>query len=338
MTSVPSAQRVARRHLGRLYRGALRRALAPAALPAPRDLRRQQQEVDGLRREVQAAHRRLAELGASLDALPSPEQLQATAADVERRLEALDLLLGADSNRSTRLLRHHQALALAREVTAVTGAEKPWGAVAAAYRTAVDLELHGIARIAGGLTNVVGKLATVPLLRPPSGEVLEIGVLYGLFAAGLHRQLARTGAVPSLTLVDPFAGVQLQPGTESATDPTGSPVSETVARRNLALGGVPADGFRLVTGYSGDAAVRAQVADRRYGVVVVDGDHSFEGVRADLLWVQDLLEPGGVVVLDDYGDPRWPGVQQATDEHLREHTGLRMLGRVSTSAFLRRVD
>nr|WP_284289168.1 hypothetical protein [Angustibacter aerolatus] len=74
MTSVPSAQRVARRHLGRLYRGALRRALAPAALPAPRDLRRQQQEVDGLRREVQAAHRRLAELGASLDALPSPEQ------------------------------------------------------------------------------------------------------------------------------------------------------------------------------------------------------------------------------------------------------------------------
>nr|WP_284289169.1 hypothetical protein [Angustibacter aerolatus] len=32
------------------------------------------------------------------------------------------------------------------------------------------------------------RLATVPLLRPPSGEVLEIGVLYGLFAAGLHRR------------------------------------------------------------------------------------------------------------------------------------------------------
>jgi hypothetical protein len=68
----------------------------------------------------------------------------------------------------------------------------------------------------------------------------------------------------------------------------------------------------------------------------VDGDHSLDGVRADLEWVEQIVAPGGIVVLDDYGDKAWPGVQDALDKHLASGASrLNLLGRVSTSAYLR---
>lgn len=57
-------------------------------------------------------------------------------------------------------------------------------------------------------------------------------------------------------------------------------------------------------------------------------------MAADLEWVESLLEPRTVVVLDDYGDARWPGVQSATDKHLADSTKLSLAGVVATSAYL----
>ncbi|MFD4723341.1 hypothetical protein ACFWOY_33790 [Streptomyces sp. NPDC058423] len=52
--------------------------------------------------------------------------------------------------------------------------------------------------------------------------------------------------------------------------------------------------------------------------------------------MEKIVAPGGIVVIDDYGDRKWPGVQDALDAHLaRGGSRLRMLGRVSTSGFLR---
>jgi hypothetical protein len=69
-------------------------------------------------------------------------------------------------------------------------------------------------------------------------------------------------------------------------------------------------------------------------VVIVDGDHSEAGVAADLEWVEEFVEPGSIVVLDDYGDAKWPGVQAATDKHLAGSKRLRSVGIVATSAYL----
>ncbi|MEU0085026.1 class I SAM-dependent methyltransferase [Streptomyces sp. NPDC006274] len=160
-------------------------------------------------------------------------------------------------------------------------------------------------RPAGSTSNSYGKLATVPLLSPPNGAILEIGTLYGLFASALVRMVHRAGIEPDLTIIDPPAGSQLQPGTAQAADPTGTPVREDVVRANLALGGSSGTyTTRIQQGFSWDPEVREAVSDRKYGVIIVDGDHSEDGVRADLEWVD--------------GTSR-----------------LRMLGRVSTSAFLR---
>ncbi|MFF7714358.1 class I SAM-dependent methyltransferase [Streptomyces sp. NPDC007988] len=227
---------------------------------------------------------------------------------------------------------------LVREIRGVSGGdEHARRSVVVAYRTVVAMEALGVGRLAGSTSNVCGKLATIPLLSPPNGSILEIGTLYGLFASALLRMVHRAGLEPDLTIVDPLAGSQLQPGTRSGADPTGAPVREDVVRANLALCGSRAGlSARVEQGFSSDPAVRDAVSDREYGVIVVDGDHSEEGVRADLEWVEKIVAPGGIVVIDDYGDRKWPGVQDALDAHLaRGGSRLRMLGRVSTSGFLR---
>ncbi|MGW0774607.1 class I SAM-dependent methyltransferase [Streptomyces sp. NPDC002835] len=288
-----------------------KRALRPALTVFEQRVRRGvQRDLDALRQEV---------------------------AEMRKQQYAAGLLLDSTGRGTSRAPAAHQVDRLVKEVKDVSGSAHSRRSVVVAFRTVVALEALGVGRLAGSTSNICGKLATVPLLSPPNGAILEIGTLYGLFASALVRMVHRAGIEPDLTIVDPLAGSQLQPGTAQAADPTGTPVREDVVRANLALGGSPgAYTARIQQGFSSDPEVREAVSDRKYGVIIVDGDHSEDGVRADLEWVEDIAAPGGIVVLDDYGDDKWPGVQDALDKHLAGGTSrLRMLGRVSTSAFLR---
>ncbi len=268
---------------------------------------------------------------------PELASLRREVDEMRRQTHAVGLLLDGTGRGPHRMPPPGEIDRLVEEVRAVTGSEHARRGVVVAYRTLVALEALGIGRLAGSTPNICGKLAAVPLLSPPNGSILEIGTLYGLFASALVRMVHRAGIEPDLTIVDPLAGSQLQPGTSQPADPTGTPVREDVLRANLALaGGRSALDARIRQGFSGDPQIRAEVSDRAYGVIVVDGDHSEEGVAADLAWVERIAAPGGIVVLDDYGDPAWPGVRAALDAHLASgDSRLALLGRASTSAFLR---
>ncbi|CAL9480954.1 class I SAM-dependent methyltransferase [Streptomyces sp. enrichment culture] len=255
---------------------------------------------------------------------------------VEKQRLTFELLVGASGRGLSRMVAKGSLDRLHREVAALTGdrgaAERN---VATAYRLLIALESLGVGRVAGGTMNICGKLGTIPLLDPPNDEILEIGTLYGMFSTGLIRMMERDGRSPSLTIVDPFAGVQLQPGTTVRPDPTGTPVAEDAVRTNLALAGPAGVAARVQQGFSEDPGTRAAVSDRSYGVIVVDGDHSAKGVRQDLQWAEEIAAPGAVVVLDDFGDPSWPGIKEALDEHLEGATRFTYLGKAAHSAFLR---
>jgi hypothetical protein len=310
--------------------------------PARRALRpvttRLDRRIERILRQRDQSAARATDVVAELAALRTEvQELKGRLDTAQGRLYAVDLLLGRDGRGTDRFPTKGQVMKLCKEITATTGHQKPYAQVAFAYRTLIELELRGVGRLAGSTSNILGKLATTPLLGPPSGAVLEIGTLFGLFSGGMARQLARRGLAYDLTIVDPLADVQLQPDrTVFGDDPSGTPVSETVARTNLALAGVDPQRLRLRRGFSTDPEVQKAVSDREYGVVVIDGDHSEEGVRQDLAWAETITAPGGIVVMDDYGDAGWPGVQAALDGHLAAGgSRLKLLGTVSTSAFLR---
>jgi hypothetical protein len=63
-----------------------------------------------------------------------------------------------------------------------------------------------------------------------------------------------------------------------------------------------------------DAA--ASFGDETLDWVYIDGDHTFEAVRADLEAYHRTVKPGGLIAGDDYGLPGWwgDGVTRAVDE------------------------
>jgi len=267
------------------------------------------------------------------------EELRKQLGQLQDKQRSLELLLDGTGRGTARTPTPAQLNKLADQIAAITGdAAAAKRNVYVGFRLLVAVESLGVGRIAGSTMNICGKLATTPLLDAPNDDVLEIGTLYGLFAAALLRMLERLGRDPQLTVVDPLIGAQHQTGATMRPDASGTPVREAAVRTNLSLAGEAGAAARIQVGYSTDPDTRAAVGDRSYGVVIVDGDHSYEGVATDLDWAEEIAAPGGIVVLDDYGDDKWRGVQQAVDEHLAgggKHTRFTLLGRVSTSGYLR---
>jgi hypothetical protein len=311
-------------------RSATKRAFKPVILRLDRHIDRlarvrARQLDDETRTDVSALRAELAELRAELDR--SRDQLGPLGYSVE-------LLLGSAGRAKSRVVDEAVVTLLAEQVQQATGLADARAHVVQAYRLLFELELRGVGRLAGGVKNVLGKLATTPLLEPPNGEILEIGTLFGIFAGGMARQLNRIGLDHQITIVDPFAGGQLQRGKVRA-DASGSPVTEVVARANLQLAGVSNDRIRVVQGYSEDLEIQKAISDREYGVMIIDGDHSAEGVAVDLALAERVVAQRGIVVIDDYGDSKWAGVKQATTEYLTGETRFDLVGVVATSAFLR---
>ena len=79
-------------------------------------------------------------------------------------------------------------------------------------------------------------------------------------------------------------------------------------------------------------------------LILIDGNHSYEGVKADLeAWLPHIA-PGGYVFLHDYdaegtefaGQERYPGVEKAADEFLIFPNPYLAVIRVGTSAVYKR--
>ncbi|WP_406861350.1 class I SAM-dependent methyltransferase [Streptomyces sp. HUAS MG47] len=206
-------------------------------------------------------------------------------ADLRRRQYGLSLLLDQAGRDGDRMPTATQIDTLVREVAAVTGRDKEHARreVTVAYRHLVAVEALGTGGLAGTLSDVCGRLAALPLLAPPNGEVLVIGTRHGLFAAALQRMLHRGGVEARLTVVDPLAD---------------APTRAELIRGNLALGG--ADGTRaarLVQGDFADPGVRTELGERRYGIVVVNSPQ--DRAPYDVAEAAALAAPGALVLVPD---------------------------------------
>jgi len=144
----------------------------------------------------------------------------------------------------------------------------------------------------------------------PDPVCVEIGVSYGRSLLWLASRCLETGRAGA-TLFGTDTWDQYPP------IPGGS---GCVASRRAALGQLHAHGLdtelemvRILNVPSSDAA-RLWPA-RSVDLVLIDGDHSLRGVRADIEHYLPLIRPGGCLAGHDYG-ASWPGVVSAVDELL----------------------
>jgi len=66
----------------------------------------------------------------------------------------------------------------------------------------------------------------------------------------------------------------------------------------------------------GSSAAISELPHGPHRIVHIDGDHSYEGTRHDLALAEMAIAQGGVILIDDVWNPRWPDVIRAVIESL----------------------
>lgn len=156
------------------------------------------------------------------------------------------------------------------------------------------------------------------------GDLLEIGCFHGRSAALLALHLAPR---ERLVLVDVFD----LPGDEPYGD---RPAPEGV-RANLARACPGLDQER-VTILRADSRTLTLPAEGQFRFAHIDGGHGAATVAADLATCAARMRPGGVIVVDDYAHPLYPGVTEGTDAFLAGEPGWRPIADLNRAGALGR--
>lgn len=151
---------------------------------------------------------------------------------------------------------------------------------------------------------------------PTGGLCVEIGVWRGIFSSRILEIIEPR----ELVLIDPWIDF------EEAHAATLTAMAQTDRIERIYRGVLKRfeteirDGRVSVLREKSDRALR-RFADASISFAYVDGDHSYEGVAADLAALLPKLRPGGVMAFDDYHLRGWwrDGVIRAIHEFLGQH-------------------
>ncbi|MEM9035819.1 MAG: class I SAM-dependent methyltransferase [Actinomycetota bacterium] len=198
-----------------------------------------------------------------------------------------------------------------------------------------QLEAMSVGRLATRSSDVLIRCYAAESARSDDVEICEIGTLFGLGGLIVRDHIAARADQVHLTLIDPLSGYYGEDRLDPATQ---LPVTRANLERNARLFGVPADELRILEGLSTDDDIRRRADERRYDVMIIDGDHSYDGIRLDFELYADMVHTNGILVIDDYGAEEWPEVTRYTDEVVMHDERFELLGSGSRTAVFRRRD
>mgnify|MGYP001609893636 CR=1 FL=1 len=165
-------------------------------------------------------------------------------------------------------------------------------------------------------------------------RVLEIGVRFGYSGIAITSGALAGGASSPTTYVGLDAEFF---GGHTRDQDYGLYRSNAVAAENFKRFRPEAD----ATFYTCDTrrGLPAEVTQQQFDFINVDGDHSYEGAYGDLQRVWPLLNPGGLVIVDDTEmvDVK-RAIEQFRDEHLEELEGFQWYANERGFALLLRGD
>jgi predicted O-methyltransferase YrrM len=196
----------------------------------------------------------------------------------------------------------------------------------------VNVEQMSSGRMAGDVREAVLRIMVAAAVKGGSFSMLEIGTLFGVSAAATWDIAACLHDDAHLTIIDPLDGYY---GSERRDPASGLRIMRRTVERNLSRAGVPADNRRIIQALSEDERAISEAGDRSYNFMVIDGDHSYTGVKHDWHKYGPMLERGGFAIFDNYQDPSWPEVTRAVDEIVAEN-GVELLGVGWRTAVIRR--
>jgi len=182
-----------------------------------------------------------------------------------------------------------------------------------------------IGRLAGDLEDMLLRILVARSVEGPELNVLEIGTLFGVSMAIVYENCKGFFTGVHITAIDPLQGYYGKP-----LDPrTMMPVTRDIFIGNMERMHVPKSDYTIIEKLSTEDEAIEQASKRRYNLLIIDGDHSYSGVKHDFFNYRHLVKRGGYVVFDNYNDPSCPEVADFVD---KEVVGLPELELVGTDA------
>jgi hypothetical protein len=203
-----------------------------------------------------------------------------------------------------------------------------------AHRVA-SLENACIGRLAASVQDVLLRILVARSIKSSRLDVMEIGTLFGIGVGVMHEALAPLFDSVHFTVIDPLDGYY---GKENRDVLTGVPVKRAAFDENLRRMGVGRSSVTLIQRLSTEKMAVSQARKLSYDCLIIDGDHSYAGVKHDSQTYMKMVKPGGYVIFDDYDNQHWPGVKQYVDTEVRSQPGLNFIGAEWHTAVFRRAE
>ena len=140
---------------------------------------------------------------------------------------------------------------------------------------------------------------------------LEIGTLFGINLCCLAELVSNHTKHFHFTIIDPLEGYYSISPNDIVVD---EPVNEAVFFRNVTRYTLKKN-VSLIKKFTTQLTKKA-MPQKTYNYVLIDGDHTYEGVKLDFELFKDSIESGGFVLFDDYGTKDWPDVKRYVDKEV----------------------
>ena len=185
------------------------------------------------------------------------------------------------------------------------------------------VESQCVGRLATEIEASIIRTLVVWAIAGRSASVLEIGTLFGVSMAAIYDICRPKFSEMHLTVVDPLDGYYESGAADILIN---VPVTEQVFRDNMKRVGVSPDEFTVIRGLSQETSVIERASKRQYDVIIIDGDHTYEGVKNDFEHYAPFVKEGGYILFDDYGVEEWFGVTNYVDAEIRQRSDLKFVG------------
>jgi FkbM family methyltransferase len=178
-------------------------------------------------------------------------------------------------------------------------------------------------RLAASVNDMLLRILVARAVKADSLKILEIGTLFGLGVGAMHEALAPLYERVQFTVIDPLEGYY---GASNKDILTGVPVNRAVFEENMRRSGVGANDVKLIQRLSTDPQALKQASRRKYDLLIIDADHTYQGVKNDTERFIATARPGAFVIFDDYNNQHWPDVKRYVDTEVIPRKDLTFVG------------
>ena len=193
------------------------------------------------------------------------------------------------------------------------------------------IEENSQGRLATSIENALLRCMVARSVKREELEILEIGSLFGIGLSIMHDATRGYFRKVRLTALDPLSGYYGAGNLDKMLD---IPINQEVFWHNMRVADIERDSVTLIPHLSTDEAALKAASAARYDILVIDGDHSHQGVKFDFDNYVGFVRPGGYILIDDYSNI-WPDVKRFVDEEAVKDPRVELVGIEWTTALFR---